>query len=773
MKMKAGNMKKLLMMALAACAGAVWAGEADIALLHGRNSGATDFDAALKKLGYSADYYKCNDAEIKRFCANAAKYRLVMVDSLFDFKSKTENILTPGVTDFDAVRAFLKSGGILVVADAVYAQSRAWVQAIDDGFKLPEVGKCNSSQWAVLGHTVNVEPIDPIRAFPNRITQANDWPHFEKDVPGGWKVLSECSEGFPVTLSRPYGKGLVVVSALRQQGVKLMENYYAAAQLRRGGATVKDFTMSPFALGPGKVEIELQEPAPAGTELVYAFRDEKDKETIFATNFVGTKATLEYNLKVRGKLLSRMLLRSPQGESQLFARPGEMPQLLRVDAPEYRGILSTKRRTPGVDFRVRLAPVAENLHGVKLTLKFFDGNGNCVFAADRDLPKEKDAEIPLDFYFNVALPKELTAGPYEVRATLNRYGAHSEAPFEILAPRSAQCVVDEDKTFLINGKPFFPLGIYHPSGAYDAIADLGFNMISFWKWSIGDDGYGSPAGVNQALGKGLRLLFESNHFGEHIYRHCTEKLADNDAMMMWYVGDEPAEGAEDRVNFINECWHKFDKHHPTYLLSCREDLFGLHATFGDVFAFDVYGGGSKDIWEPMPQTARWMATATRETRNKKALVVVPWSAPGDPALIRPVAYTALANDARGIIWYPWSQNGGGPIGIGLVKDEKCQEVYKKLLPEIKGLFPGLLSIQRRAFRAMDGKINALACGTDKGKRFLIMTNPTVETVEAAFEVEELAKVKGVKTYPEESDVALENGTVKYTFKPHDVLVYRW
>lgn len=760
-------------MTMTVCACAAFAGDADIALLHGRDSNGTDFDAARKKLNYAADYYKCNDADIKKFCANISKYRLVMVDSLFNFRNKTEKLISDDATDFRAINRYIKDGGVLVVADVCYFQVRDWVTAIAPEFKLPEIGQCNSSQWAVLGHTHNVEPIDPIRAFPNTITQANDWPHFEKEVPKGWKILSECSEGFPITLSRPYGKGMIIVSALRQQSVKLFENYYAAAQLLRGGVNVKNFSMTPFQLGPGKVEIELQGKAPSGTELVYSLKDAQGRETAFSTNFVGAVASLDYMIKVRGKLYSRMILRTPNGDLQLFGREGDMPQLLTVDAPEYRGILSTQRRTPGVDFRVRLAPVDENIRGAKLTMKIFDSNSNCVYTAERVLPKEKDEELPLDFYFNVELPKSLTAGGYEVRATLDRYRAHSEAPFEIIAPRTAQCVVDEDKTFLVAGKPFFPLGIYHPAGAYEEISGLGFNMIQFWKWDMGDDGYGSPTGPNRALASGLRLLFESNHFGEPVYRQVTSKLADHDAMLMYYVSDEPAEGAEDRVKYINDCWHKLDKQHPTYLLSCREDLFGLHSTFGDVFAFDVYGGGSDDVWAPMPQTARWMATAAAATRNKKALVVVPWSNPKDPSIIRPIAYTALANDARGIIWYPWKQAGGGPIGIGLNSDEKCKEVYKTLLPEIKGLFPGLLSTKRRTFRAMDDRICAMVCGTDNGKRFLIMTNPTGETIEVDFQVEELAKVKTVKTYPDDKDVTLDGGNVKCTFEPHGVLVYRW
>ena len=752
----------------------------EVAVLHGRNPNATDFDEAVRKVGCETDFYKCDDASIREFCAKASQYKLVLVDSLFDYGGDKKNLLSPEATDFAAVRAFVENGGVLVVADAVY-QVRGWITKVDPSLALPGIGKCNSSQWAVLGHTVNREPIDPIRAFPNRITQGNDWPHFEKDVPAGWKVVADCSEGFPVTITKRLGKGLVVASALRQPGVKLLENYLAAAQLLAAGVEVKDFSLSPFALGPGRLEMSLAKPAAEGTRLVYEFTDAKDKSVSFATNFVGTAAALDYRLKVRGPVTARLWLETPDGaRSLLFRRQATMPALLTVDPPAYRGILSTARRLKDVRFRVRIARLGEEIAGLPLTVSVYDSLSNCVFRHVQNFDKDWRKPIPADFEVAMPLPKELSPGGYEVRATITRngsvvYGAKSAAPFEILAPRSAQTVVDEDNTFLVNGKPFFPLGIYHVGKDYDAVADIGFNLIQFWGWSVGMDEYGTPKGVNRALGRNMRILFESNHHGEQIYRQRAGELADHDGIFMWYVSDEPAEGAEDFVRSVNDGWHKYDKHHPTFILSCREDLFGVHSQFGDVFAFDVYGEGKKEAWSPMPQTARWMATATEATRGRKPLVCVPWANPR-PETIRPIAYTALANDARGLIWYCWSQAGGGPLGIGLKNDEKCQAVLKDLVAEIKGLFPGLLSPQRRVFRAMDGKINAMACGTAEKKRFLVMTNPTDETVHASFVVPELKNAKKVFDYPTDADETEEvgkDGRYTFTFEPHAVKVLRW
>lgn len=773
-------MKTHLLAALVATLTLAWSASAlpDIAILAGGNNSGSDFDDAVRRLAYEVDFYRCNNESIRDFCAKLPRYKLVMVDSLFNYRRDGKWQLNEATTDYQAVRNFVTSGGVLVIADACYGQVRGWLSKVDPALALPKIGNCNSSQWAVLGHTVNVDPVDPIRTFPNRITQGNSWPHFEKAVPEGWRVLANCSEGFPVTLMRRMGKGLVVASALRQPGEKLLENYYAAAQLLRAGISVKALSLSPLALGDGLLEMELSAPAAPGTRLIYELTDAKGKVVSFATNFTGSAASLPYRIASRGQTTAKLWIDSPaSGRSLLFTRTAVLPALLRIDPPAYRGILSTKRRLKEVQFRVRLSPLAENLKGTKLALGVYDSLSNLVFSAERVFATadRKPVEPPTDFEFPLALPQTLSAGGYEVRARLSGNGiwANASAAFEILAPRTAQTVVDEDKTFLVNGKPFFPLGIYHVGGDYAEVAALGFNMIQFWKWSVGDDGFGSPSGLNRALGNGLRVLFESNHYGEHIYKDCGTRLGSHDGLLMWYVGDEPAEGAEDSVRFTNDCWHKYDKHHPTYLLSCREDLFDLHATFGDVFAFDVYGTKKDGVWSPLRQTARWMQAATKATRGRKALICVPWSNPSEHAIIRPVAYTALANDARGLIWYPWKQAGGGPVGIGLGTDPACQKVLKDLIAEIKGLLPGLLSPNRRCLRPMEGKINAMVCGTDPGKRFLIMTNPTDERVEAAFDVDELAKAKTVKTYPAGEPVELFKGRVVHIFQPHEVLVYRF
>ncbi len=742
----------------------------DVAVLHGRNANATDFDAAVKNTGINADFFKCNDSEIRRFCANLGQYRLVLLDSLFNM-GRDGNLLSDDATDFRAVRGFLERGGVLVATDAVYPHVNGWLDKVLGGAKVPKIGKCNSSQWAVLGHTENVEPVSSLRSFPNSITQGNSWPHYEKDIDPSWTVVANCSEGFPVVLTRNVGKGLVVLSAIRQPGEKILENNYAQAQLRAAGVDVKNFSMSPLAPGRGELNIELTRPAPKGAVLICEFIDAKGVKTTASASFTGNVARVEYFIKSRGELASKLYLSANGRQYSLCARKATLPPLLTIEPPAYRGIISTKRRLPAVRFRIRLAPTAEKLHGAVLTVGLYDSLSNCVFKTSSKIPEESKARLDTDFDLPLELPKELSDGEYEVRASLNRYNAKSSAPVRILAPRPAQTVIDEDNTFLINGNPFFPLGIYHPAGNYADISEIGFNTVQFWKWDMGtDQRYGVPMGLYKAFANGLRCLFESNHHGDMIYRDVVSKAGDHPAILMWYVVDEPAEGAERRMQSINDGWHKYDIHHPTYLLSCREDLFTQHQRYGDVFAFDPYGSKTRDSFD---QTISWMKKGKEATEGRKALICVPWATPEKVDSIRPLAYAALVHDARGLIWYCWRQAGGGPLGIGLNTRKDCQEEYRKLLAEIKTLMPGLLSARRRTFE--DGNLHGMVCGDAhaRNKRFAILLNVASGKGDYELVVPELSAVKTVTDHFTGAQLPVVDGKIKVSLGPREVAVYRW
>ena len=780
--------RSLAVAAAAACASLSLFADGVAVLQNGSGRHVNEFDSAFAELGISPVRYKDTPESLAEFFAALDGFDIVLVSPLFNYSAGLV-----GKVDMSPLRKYLEAGGMIVVTDASYLQLRQLLDPALDGIAAIKEGKCTSSQWAVNGHARNVEPVHPLRSFPNAVTDPDSWPHFES-VPKGWTTLTECSEGRPVIIHREIGKGCAVVSALRQPNPKAIENYCAYARLRRSGLAAKSFSMTPLQPGSGSLSLELSVPPPKGASLEFEIKGPGGKTAIFSTNLTDTACTLVFDEPYRGPVTASLHVLTPGGRALAYRRVATMPPLMEVGPNAYRGIVSTKRRCDAVQFPVRLAPDKEDLSGAKLTLSVFDASSNKVAALEQELPTN---DVPRELWVPFPLEKTLSAGGYRIDALLEKPAsrnakaikATSSAGFEIRAPREAQTVVDDDGTFLVNGKPFFPLGIYHTNpGVYAELEEMGFNAQQFWKWSLGIDAYGTPVNLHKAAGHRLKCLFESNHTGREIYKNCAKDYGGHPAIFMWYVMDEPAEGAEAEMTLRNDTWHEFDRDHPTFVASCRPDLFEHHARYADVLGFDPYGDLGKVV--------DWCRRLERGVGRHQATICIPWADQKDARLVRAQAYAAVAHDVRGIIWYCWSQAGGGPQGVGIHDKPELKACYKSLLSELNAAMPGLTSTVRRPFE--EGDIHGIALGAPSagGKRFLLMVNTADAAVEADFAVPELERVKTVwrpdaeKVEKKDKDgnvvkgkdgapvmvepsVEIDGGRVRHAFAPYETLMYRW
>lgn len=544
--------------------------------------------------------------------------------------------------------------------------------------------------------------------------------------------------------------------------------------------------MTELRPGDGSIELELEKAIRGECSLVFVVEDEKKRNVSFSARLDGTKVVLPFNIPYRGPIVASLYLDTDSGRKPLFSRYATMAPLMKVGANAYRGILSSKRRVKDVKFPVYFAPDKEDITSARLTLEIFDSSSNQVTSLETSLPTN---DIPREMWIPIELSNKLFPGGYRIDATLLKNGkprilVKSSAPFEILAPRVGQTIIDDDGTFLVNGKPFFPLGIYHTNPAkYDEVAEIGFNSQQFWVWHVGNDGYGAPIGLDKAAANKLKCIYEPNHRSAQIYRETIQRVGHHSALFMWYVADEPAEGSEAMMTLANNCWHE-DKHHPTYIVSCRPDLFNYHAKFADVFGFDPYGDMNKVI--------SWCRLAEKEVGQHQATICVPWADQKDLRLIRATAYTAIAHNIRGLIWYCWYQAGGGPLGVGIHTKPETKKYYKELLAELTLLTPALTSVNRRPFE--EGDIHGIVLGGNH----LMMVNVSDKKVEADFEVPELkarriknarlplapkverkdAKgnvMKDAKGKPLmiEAPYPIEDFNIKRIFEPYETFVIKW
>jgi len=730
-----------------------------------------EFDNALSALGWSADRYPCKPDNMRTLADKLGHYDMLLVAPLFNGAK-----VLPG-KDRTAYMKFLVGGGLIAVTDGCYPSVRAWLADIDPRFGGLQTGNCNSSQWAVNGITTDAEPAHPLRFFPSRIREPNSWPHFlQPPRDTKWRPVARCSEGLPVTFAQTVGKGLVSLSALRQPSVKQLGNFYACLQACRAGVALKSFDLSEPAAGNGKLRLEFE--VQGGKEacgFAYEIVPPSGQPQRFEATVSGTTLELPYRITLRGPVTARLLFKRGGREFSLFERKAELPPVLTVTPPAYRGILSTARRLQTAVFGIRLAPDQGELDGAAVGLAVLDADGKLIAATNSALAAHN---VPLAYHQPVRLDPSLAAGDYTVKATLsNAKGnelAEARTTFKIVAPRPAQTVIDEDGTFLVDGKPFFPLGLYHvPTVDYKDVAALGINTVQFWTWDSDTDGNGFSRGLAKASANGLKAIYELNHKSGQIARDVAKAQADNPAILMWYGLDEPTEGSYGLAATLRDTFHAEDLHHPVYTVSCRKDVYAEHAAFADVFAIDPYGKPSVAA-ECLPLAAAAIAP------QGKPLICVPgaFGQEETPAEMRATAYLALAHGARGIIWYPWNQRGGGPIGVGCKNSPAQQAAISNICADVKELLPALFAPERQPFASADGKLQCLYCRAD-GQRIVLMVNSTPEKLEAEARLPAVACMAKMDAemkdyFKKRTDrVEMKDGRFRVALEPYETRAYRW
>jgi hypothetical protein len=273
------------------------------------------------------------------------------------------NAQTPALlpaADRQAYKRFLEDGGLIAVTDGSYPGVRAWLADIDPAFGGLEPGTCNSSQWAVNGVTTDRDPPHPLRFFPAQIHEPNSWPHFlklPKDSP--WRVVADCSEGFPVTVAQTVGKGLISLSALRQPSAAQLGNFYACLQLSRAGIALSSFELTPPAVGPGRLALAFTgNGAPKTCGFAFEVIADGGQTQRWEKAASGANFELPFHISLRGPVTTRLFFKRDGRETVLFARKAVLSPLLSVAPAASRGILSTTRRLPTVGFDSVWPPTA-------------------------------------------------------------------------------------------------------------------------------------------------------------------------------------------------------------------------------------------------------------------------------------------------------------------------------------------------------------------------------------------------------------------------------
>ncbi len=669
---------------------------------------AHDLDWGLTQNGIAFQHYPADDTE--RILADIDAYDMLRCTPLVNLN----NALAGGV---ETVRAWIGKGRALVVVDACDASLlNPWLGDLLPDSPLSNAG-CTGVGTVAYAFVRDVSPIHPLRNFPERLDHESRQWHCLR-VEGGWETVATCSGPgaiHPVTVAHPLGRGLVYVSSMQQRWRALPANLRANLELRRIGLAPTAFELTPPAPGPMRLSLVLnsilEEALPVQLRLRLADPVGPEAKTLAVTEPVFKPdgrgvvvADVSFALGAAGPVFLGLEARTPKSAwIPLFSRTVEVPPPLSVLPPRYRGVLSTERRVPDVVFEVRKpggGPQAA-IDAVKATV--FDPSGRQLGAAAAT-SKTNAASIRVA----VPLPKLPAGEGYVVKVVARNASGGMETAstnFVVRAPgeHAGDTIIDEDGTLLVDGKPFFPLGIYHlDPAAYPEVAEIGFNTVQAFQWMTRN-----RESLDAAQALGLKVVFEKNDKTLPPHRGWPAWIRDHPALLMWYAPDEPLHEPDHAFALdVDRIYRAQDPWHPVIRVNFNPPRFALDVLGCDVLAPYNYciKKDASPYEQPYWKIAHTIDAGRRAASpDKPVFAVLQAFGHEDAEAMRVSAWLALAHDVRGILWYAWDEGNG----VGMANSPTLRDAMKGLLEQFRELTPALVAPVRRPF--VEGGVHGLVC----------------------------------------------------------------
>jgi len=355
--------------------------------------------------------------------------------------------------------------------------------------------------------------------------------------------------------------------------------------------------------------------------------------------------------------------------------------------------------------------------------------------------------------------------------------------------------IRRDCVLLRQGRPVFPLMAYHVRQRdLRIVANTAFNIVQSWTTTyppamdIKGDGAGfieaaREAGLIGVVGGG-GLYYKDRQ--ERTARH----YRGNPHQIFYYVDDEPHGPGRQPADMLtrHEKWNRWDPTHPTFLLHNRPAEFARYSPACDIFATDSYPLRRPEDTD-MTRVATWTRAAVEavhwrkpvwialqcyttrsteaRTKSRDQLPRLP-----TPAELRCMSYMALAEGARGLLYYAFDDtyyNRNGIRGVNLAEE------YPDFWAEMAGVIAELAShadiwTMPNADMAMptcdNGRIVAQRrpyCSD--GKIYVLVVNPqrSVQTVQV--KLESLRNTANVKDALGGTSATIREGTIRDELQP--------
>ena len=321
----------------------------------------------------------------------------------------------------------------------------------------------------------------------------------------------------------------------------------------------------------------------------------------------------------------------------------------------------------------------------------------------------------------------------------------------------------EKSRLLVDGRPFFPIGVYIPKIDAATLAEVkkgAFNCVLAYKSATREE-------LDLAAAAGLKVIYsvKGTYFGtkackgvirseaeEYAWlRNCIQEHRNHPALLAWYVNDELDVAYRDRLVRHRDFVAELDPGHPTYSVMYQVDDFPEYVGTYDVVGSDPYPIST-------PEGSSPISKVTDDTRVTVAAAcgggvwqvpqIFDWGAYRKADAARTRAPTA--EEMRNMFWQCVAAGANGliPYCLDGVRRMDARDPYdvqwKKicdLTREIAAAVPVLTSAEPAPdVTGVPANVGVRAWRKD-GRTHVLCVNLTREPVVAAVEVAGHGKVK--------------------------------
>ncbi|MBC7326636.1 hypothetical protein H5T87_00785 [bacterium] len=419
-------------------------------------------------------------------------------------------------------------------------------------------------------------------------------------------------------------------------------------------------------------------------------------------------------------------------------------------SPSYRGILQLPSKGKKALAKLTVNRDDYDLVGATIRIRNFlmDRSGKSLAKSEEELSAEKEEII-----LSLPLPELKEGNYYWIIQILtgDRELATENIPIKVVRKMNEKVYIDEKGRLIVDGKPFFPLGLY--LGPTDEehlkrISEAGFNTILCYGYGAGEN---PKAYMDRAEKYGLKVIYSIKDFyegtpyfpqrgksGLELAKEYVEELRNHPALLAWYINDELPVAYIPQLTAMFNLVKKLDPNHPQFQVLYEIPDLELYYNCTDIIGVDPYPIPS----QPITMVSDWTRAAIKAMSNAKPVWVVPqifdWSVynpantPREPTFEekKNMFYQAIIQGAKGLIAYSYFdllRTTGGKEADKELFERRWKEV-SYIAGEIKKLIPILLEgedIPQLQGSIADGKVLIRGL-SHKGIIYILVANTVSE-----------------------------------------------